>query len=114
MGEPFLDESAGVLRMEGVPLADLAQRLGSPFFLISASRLRANYRALERGLAAAGPGTVLRYCAKTNREPAVLEVMSALGSHLLASHAAEAALAVRCGFPPDRIAYARPVMTPEE
>ncbi|HYG63357.1 MAG TPA: hypothetical protein VEL74_12305, partial [Thermoanaerobaculia bacterium] len=30
------------------------------------------------------------------------------------SHAAEAALAVRCGFPAERIAYARPVLTPEE
>src|SRR5215211_3046542 len=118
MGEPFFDDifdnAGGVLRMEGVPLAELAQRLGTPFFLISASRLRANWQALERGLAAAGPGTVLRYCAKTNREAAVLQVMSALGSHLLASHAAEAALAVRCGFPPERIAYARPVLTPEE
>jgi diaminopimelate decarboxylase len=114
MGEPFLDDAGGVLRMEGVPLAELVERLGTPFFLISASRLRANYRALERGLAAAGPGTVLRYCAKTNREAAVLEVMGALGSHLLASHAAEAAGAVRCGFPPERIAYARPVLTPEE
>lgn len=100
--------------MEGVPLAELAERLGTPFFLMSESRLQANYRSLERGLAAAGPGTVLRYCAKTNREAAVLEAMSALGSHLLASHAAEAALAVRCGFPPERIAYARPVLTPEE
>ncbi|MEA2562657.1 MAG: diaminopimelate decarboxylase [Acidobacteriota bacterium] len=114
MGEPFLDYSGGVLRMEGVPLAELAERLGTPFFLMSESRLRANYQALERGLAAAGPGTILRYCAKTNREGAVLETMSALGSHLLASHAAEAALAIRCGFPPERIAYARPVLTPEE
>jgi diaminopimelate decarboxylase len=114
MGEPFLDYAGGVLRMEGVPLVELAERLGTPFFLVSASRLRANYQALERGLAAAGPGTVLRYCAKTNREAAVLETMSALGAHLLASHAAEAALAVRCGFPPERIAYARPVLTPEE
>jgi diaminopimelate decarboxylase len=118
MGEPFLDDflasRGGVLRMEGVPLAELAERLGTPFFLISASRLRANYRALERGLAAAGMGTVLRYCAKTNREAAVLREIGALGSHLLASHAAEAALAVRCGFPPERIAFARPVLTPEE
>lgn len=114
MGEPFLDYAGGVLRMEGVPLAELAERLGTPFFLMSEARLRANYQALERGLAAAGPGTVLRYCAKTNRETAVLETMSALGSHLLASHAAEAALAVRCGFPSERIAYARPVLTPEE
>lgn len=114
MGEPFLDYAGGVLRMEGVSFAELAERLGTPFFLISASRLRTNYQALERGLAAAGPGTVLRYCAKTNREAAVLAVMGALGSHLLASHAAEAALAVRCGVPSERIAYARPVLTPEE
>ncbi len=114
MGEPFLDYAGGVLRMEGVPFVELAERLGTPFFLISASRLRTNYQALERGLAAAGPGTVLRYCAKTNREAAVLAVIGALGSHLLASHAAEAALAVRCGVPSERIAYARPVLTPEE
>ncbi|HWM92501.1 MAG TPA: hypothetical protein VN493_17180 [Thermoanaerobaculia bacterium] len=114
MEKPFLDYAGGALRMEGVALAELAERLGTPFFLMSESRLRANYQALERGLATAGPGTVLRYCAKTNRETAVLETMGALGSHLLASHAAEAALAVRCGFPPERIAYARPVLTPEE
>jgi diaminopimelate decarboxylase len=112
MGEPFLDYTGGMLRMDGVPLAELADRLGTPFFLISEARLQANYKALERGLA--GAGTVLRYCAKTNRVPAVLQVMGSLGSHLLASHAAEAALAVRCGFAPERIAYARPVLTPEE
>src|ERR1044071_7138279 len=114
MEKPFLDDAGGVLRLEGVPLAELVERLGSPFFLISASRLRSNYQALARGLAATGPGTVLRYCAKTNREPAALRVVGALGGHLRASHAAEAALAVRCGFPPGRIAYARPVLTPEE
>ena len=114
MTEPFLDYAAGELRMEGVSLPELAERLGTPFFLISGARLRSNWQSLERGLAAAGPGAVLRYCAKTNREPAVLETMSGLGAHLLASHAAEAALAIRCGFPPERIAYARPVLTPEE
>ncbi len=111
MEKPFLDYADGALRMEGVALAELAERLGTPFFLMSESRLWTNYQALERGL---GAGAILRYCAKTNREAAVLETMSALGSHLLASHAAEAALAVRCGFPPERIAYARPVLTPEE
>ncbi len=100
--------------MEGIALAGLVERLGAPFFLISESRLRANYRALERGLSQAGAGTILRYCAKTNHEAAVLELLAGCGSHLLASHAAEAALAVRCGFPPERIAYARPVLTAPE
>ena len=111
---PFLGYAGGLLRMEGIALADLAERLGAPFFLISESRLRGNYQALERGLSRAGPGTVLRYCAKTNHEATVLELLAGCGSHLLASHAAEAALAMRCGFPPERIAYARPVLTAEE
>jgi diaminopimelate decarboxylase len=108
--EPFLAYAGRELRMEGTPLPDLAERLGTPFFLISESRLQENYRALERGL----PGAVLRYCAKTNHEAGALEVLARCGSHLLASHAAEVALAVRCGFAPERIAYARPVLAPEE
>lgn len=110
----FLDYAGGLLHMEGTALADLAERLGLPFFLISESRLRANYQALERGLSLAGPGAILRYCAKTNHEAAVLELLAGCGSHLLASHAAEAALALRCGFPPERIAYARPVLSTAE
>ena len=106
----FLGYRDGVLCMDGVPLPDLAERLGTPFFLIGESRLRANYRALERGL----PGAVLRYCAKTNHEAAVLETLARCGSHLLASHGAEVELALRCGFPPERIAYARPVLIPAE
>jgi diaminopimelate decarboxylase len=100
----------GVLCMDGVPLPDLAERFGTPFFLIGEARLRANYQALERGLA----GAVLRYCAKTNHEAAVLETLARCGSHLLASHGAEVELALRCGFPPERIAYARPVLIPAE
>jgi len=106
----FLGYRDGVLCMDGVPLPDLAERLGTPFFLIGEARLLANYRALERGLA----GAVLRYCAKTNHEAAVLETLARCGSHLLASHRAEVELAMRCGFPPERIAYARPVLIPAE
>jgi diaminopimelate decarboxylase len=110
----FLSYGGGVLRMEGTPLAELARSLGTPFFLFSEARLRSNYQALERGLSEAGAGTVLRYCAKTNHEAAVLETLARCGSHLLASHAAEVELALRCGFAPERIAFARPVLIPEE
>ena len=98
--------------MEGLPLPALASALGTPFFLFSEARLCANYRALERGLA--GAGATLRYCAKTNHEAAVLRTLAECGSHLLASHAAEVELAVLCGFAPERIAFARPVLIPAE
>ncbi len=117
-GQPagdFLGYENGVLRMEGTPLPELARCLGTPFFLFSAARLRGNYQALERGLAGTGTGPpVLRYCAKTNHEAAVLQTLARCGSHVLASHTAEVELALRCGFAPERIAFARPVLTAAE
>jgi diaminopimelate decarboxylase len=110
----FLGYEDGVLRMEGLSLPELVQSLGTPFFLFSEARLRSNYQALERGLSAAGAATVLRYCAKTNHEAAVLETLARCDSHLLASHGAEVELALRCGFAPERIAFARPVLIPAE
>ncbi|HEV7508039.1 MAG TPA: alanine racemase [Thermoanaerobaculia bacterium] len=112
--EAFLGYHDGVLCMEGTPLPELVGRVGTPFFLFSEARLRSNYQALERGLSAAGAGTVLRYCAKTNHEAAVLQVLARCGSHLLACHGAEVELALRCGFAPERIAFARPVLLPAE
>jgi diaminopimelate decarboxylase len=110
-----LGYDGGSLHFEGISLPDLAARLPTPFFLLSERRLRANYHGLERGLARAGDGApVLRYCAKTNPEAAILEILAGCGSHLLASHAAEVALALRCGFPPGRIAFARPGLRREE
>lgn len=108
------DYRDGVLELDGTPLPELAEGLGTPFFLFSEARLRSNYRALERGLSREGTGAILRYCAKTNHEAAVLRTLAACGSHLLASHAAEVELALRCGFAPERIAFARPVLTPGE
>jgi diaminopimelate decarboxylase len=112
--QAFLAYEGGGLRMEGTQLAKLVRSLGTPFFLFSEARLRSNYQALERGLSEAGAGAVLRYCAKTNHEAAVLQVLARCGSHLLASHTAEVELALRCGFAPERIAFARPVLVPAE
>jgi diaminopimelate decarboxylase len=112
--KPFLAYDSGGLHMEGTPLVELVRTLGTPFFLFSEARLRFNYQALERGLSEAGAGTALRYCAKTNHEAAVLETLARCGSHLLASHGAEVELALRCGFAPERIAFARPVLIPTE
>lgn len=109
----FPDTSGPEPRVAGRPLRELAGELGTPFFLLSEARLRENHRALCRGLGVAGEAT-LRYCAKTNHEAAVLRVLAAEGCHLLACHAAEVALARRCGFPPERIAFARPVLDAAE
>jgi len=102
------------LCLEGRSLKELADELGTPLFLMSESRLRANYNALARGLCHTGIKATVRYCAKTNNESAVLAMLAAWGSHVLVSHPVEAQLALRCGFAPEKIAYQRPVLLEEE
>jgi diaminopimelate decarboxylase len=110
----YLTYQEGRLCVEGAPLDRLANKFGTPFFLLSESRLKSNYTSLSRGLAHAGLEVTVRYCAKTNNEGAVLSILAAAGSHVLVSHPAEAHLALQCGFLPDKIAYQRPVMLEEE
>lgn len=95
-------------------MKELAGELGTPFFLVSEARLRANYNALVRGFSGGETRAIVRYCAKTNNEPGVLRILAACGSHALVCHHAEARLAVECGFPPERIAYQRPLLAEDE
>jgi diaminopimelate decarboxylase len=111
---PFLAYRQGGLEMDGVALAALVARHGTPFFVLSERRLVANYHALREGLGAAGVEVTLRYCAKANNEAGVLAALAREGSSLLASHAAEVELGLACGFPPSRIAYQRPAPPPAE
>lgn len=112
--EGQLTYAAEELHFDMQGLERLAGKLGTPFFLVSEAALEANYRALERGLSANGARVCVRYCAKTNNEAGVLRTLAGLGSDVLVSHLAEAQLARQCGFPPERIAFQRPVLSADE
>lgn len=110
----MLTYASGRLCVEGRPLEALVRETGTPCFLMSEARLRANYGALVRGLSRTADPVTVRYCVKTNNEAGVLEVLARSGSHALASHPAEVRLALACGFRPERIAYQCPVLREEE
>lgn len=99
------------LHWQRVPLRDIAASAGTPVLVVSEERLRGNVRDLVAGF---GDGVTLRYCAKTNPELRVLEILREEGTHLLASHEAEVRLALAAGFAPDAIAFQRPVLDPRE
>ncbi len=103
-----------VLHIEGKSLQKLADELETPFFLLSESRIRGNYTALERGLSTSDVRIKIRYCAKTNNEAGVLRLLADCGSDILVSHLSEAQLALQCGYSPEKIAFQRPVLTEEE
>ncbi len=102
------------LYFDSISLERLADDVQTPFFLVSERSLEANYHAIQYGLSTPGPRALIRYCAKTNNEAGVLRVLAGLGSSVLVSHLAEAQLALHCGFPPERIAFQRPVLDGDE
>lgn len=63
---------------DGAPLAELAERFGTPLYLYSASHMREQYRTLTEGLAPVSAG--IRYAVKANSNLAVLKLFSELGS----------------------------------
>ncbi|HJQ38278.1 MAG TPA: hypothetical protein VKB93_14165 [Thermoanaerobaculia bacterium] len=95
-------------------LRDAAARFGTPLLLADESRLRANVTELRDGLRSAWPDVVLRYCAKTNHEPAILSILREEGLDVLASHEPEVRLALNAGFAPEQIAFQKPVLDDRE
>ena len=110
----MLSYQDNILHIEGKSLQEIAEELETPFFLFSESRIRQNYDALERGLSSSDVRIKIRYCAKTNNEAGVLRLLADCGSDILVSHLSEAQLALQCGYPPDKIAFQRPVLNEDE
>ncbi|MBJ6763034.1 pyridoxal-dependent decarboxylase [Myxococcaceae bacterium JPH2] len=97
------------LCLEGVSLAELTQRWGSPLHVVHLAALRRN---LERFLAVppgrAG-GCEVYYSYKTNPVPGVLSFMHERGVGAEVISAYEMWLALQLGVPPERIVYNGPV-----
>lgn len=99
---------------EGVALRDAALRLGTPVLLASEQAIRRNVNDLRSGLRSAWPDVVLRYCAKTNNEPAILRIVRDEDIEILTSHEPEVRWALAAGFAPERIAFQKPVLDERE
>ena len=68
------------LMMEGVALTRIAQAVGTPTWVYSATTLRRRYRALAAALSGAGLNAEIHYAVKANTNRAVLAVLGAEGA----------------------------------
>jgi diaminopimelate decarboxylase len=86
------------LYAEGVRLADAADTLGSPLFVMSRAAVGEAWRALGSPFREAGVPAVLYFSAKTNPVPAFLLELKALGAGLEVVSEYELWLARRLGY----------------
>ena len=94
------------LLMEGVPLAAIAEAVGTPCWVIGAGTIRRRYRRLEQALGAHGIGAgAIHYAVKANDHLAVLSVVERLGAGVDAVSVGEIKRALAAGVAAKRIVF---------
>ena len=108
----FPVDAHGELTVGGLPLTRLAERVGrTPFYAYDRSRIGAR---VARVRAAIGPEVRLHYALKANPFPPLVALLAREADGFDVASAGEMALALDCGMPAERIAFAGPGKRDEE
>jgi diaminopimelate decarboxylase len=106
----FGDAAGRQLAPSGIPIEEIAERYGTPFYLYDAGLITARVRAVRAAL-----GTEVSYSVKANPSLAVCQLLAAedgVGAEV--ASAGELALALAAGFDPADILFAGPGKTDDE
>jgi diaminopimelate decarboxylase len=88
---------------DGVPLAPIAERVGTPLYVYSAAAIRSRYRAIDAAFGAYPHR--LHYALKANSSLALVCLLRQLGSAVDANSIWEIGLAQQAGFAPGEIVF---------
>ena len=103
----------GVLYVEGVSSLQIARELGTPTYVTSEARIRANYRRLFKAFSSLKKFR-LYYAVKANSNLALLSILRQEGAYADCSSPAEIYEATLAGFSPDKLLYTGNYITAEE
>ena len=92
-----------VLFCEDVPLRQIADKIGTPFYLYSHATLKRHFQAFSRAFE--GIDNLICYSAKANTNLAVLKLFADLGCGLDIVSGGELYRGLKSGFTPDRVVY---------
>ncbi len=104
----------GQMTLRGVDCLELAERYGTPLYVVDAERLRKNFEEFRDGFTARYPKAEVAYSYKTNPLPGVLAALDAFGADAEVVSGFELWLALELGVSPGRIVYNGPGKTAED
>jgi diaminopimelate decarboxylase len=96
-------DAGGRLQIAGLDVAALAREYGTPLYVYDEDTLRRQMRAFRGAFASRWPESAVAYAGKAYLSPALCALLMEEGLELDAVSAGEIAVAVRVGFPPQRI-----------
>jgi len=91
------------LTCDGVPLAPVAEKHGTPLYVYSADAITSRYRAIDNAFA--GYPHAIHYALKANSTLAIARLLRSLGSRADANSGGEVEVALRAGFAPADIVF---------
>ena len=103
------DAKGGEFAPEGVPVSEIAERFGSPFYLYHAGMISDRVRRVQEAL-----GTEVAYSLKANPNLAVCSLIARAGAGGEVASSGELIVALAAGFAPEDIVFAGPAKTDEE
>ena len=89
---------------EDVPLSELAEEFGTPLYVYSKNQIVENFRSIEAPLA--GTDHVVCYALKANGNLSLLKLLAQEGAGADVVSGGELYLALKAGFPPEKITFA--------
>ncbi len=93
----------GRLQIAGLDAAALAREYGTPLYVYDEATLRGQMRAFRKAFASRWAESAVAYAGKAYLSPALCALLVEEGLELDTVSAGEIALALRAGFPPERI-----------
>jgi diaminopimelate decarboxylase len=99
----FFAHHGGQLHAEGVPIAQIAATVGTPFYVYSAAAFIAQYHRFADAFADQRP--LICYAVKANSNLAVLRLFANLGAGADVVSEGELRRALAAGVPPERIVF---------
>jgi diaminopimelate decarboxylase len=93
----------GVLHAEGIPLPELAERVGTPFYCYSSATIRRHFEVFAGAFA--GEEALVCYAMKANSNQAVIALLAGLGAGADVVSGGELARALAAGVPSSRITF---------
>ncbi|WP_321829678.1 diaminopimelate decarboxylase [Thalassovita sp.] len=102
----------GVLHAEDVPVAEIAAKVGTPFYCYSTATLLRHFRLFDEALA--GMDHLVCYAMKAASNQAVLKTLAQAGAGMDVVSGGEYARAIAAGVPGDKIVFSGVGKTHEE
>ncbi len=93
----------GRLCCDGININEIAEKVGTPFYLYSKATIEANFLSYKKAFSKVSP--LICFAAKTNSNIAIFKFLAKLGSGCDVCSSGELFLAIEAGIPPEKIVF---------